>query len=94
MGGSVIVNNLRPGLDWAKAIVISKLVPLSYLMETKDKLLWRRHVNLLKRLESKPSCVSETLETRVYYVSETPDTDDPDDDVVSTYFTYCTQYHS
>ena len=50
-------------------------------METENKLLWRRHIDHLKKLEAKPTCVSEMPETRV---SETPETDDPDDEVIVT----------
>ena len=56
-----------------KAIVISKLGPLSYLVETENKLLWRRHIDHLKKLKAKLTCVSET-----------PETDDPYDEVIVT----------
>ena len=29
VGDTVVAKNLRPGLDWVKAIIISKLRPLS-----------------------------------------------------------------
>ena len=49
VGDTVMAKNLRPGLDWVKAIIISKLGPLSYLVETENKLLWRRHIDHLKK---------------------------------------------
>lgn len=55
VGDSVMAKNLRPGTNWVPALVIAKLGPLSYLVETvESKLLWRRHVDHLKKLETEP----------------------------------------
>ncbi len=40
----------HPGPAWIPAVVIERLGPLSYLVETKDHDQWRRHVDLLKEL--------------------------------------------
>ncbi len=75
VGDAVMAKNLRPGPDWVKAIVISKLGPLSCLVETEDKLLWRRHVDHLKKLDVRPIRVPEAQEA----VSVV---DDPEDEVM------------
>ena len=45
-----MAKNLRPGPNWIPAVVVERLGPLSYLVETEDRELWRRHVDLLKEL--------------------------------------------
>ena len=47
---TVMAKNLRPGPNWIPAVVVERLGPLSYLVETEDRELWRRHVDLLKEL--------------------------------------------
>ena len=47
-----MARNLRPGPDWIPAVVVERLGPLSYLIETEDHDLWRRHIDLLKELSS------------------------------------------
>ena len=32
---------MRPGPDWVPAVVIERLGPLTYLVETTDHLLWK-----------------------------------------------------
>ena len=49
-GQTVMAKNLRPGPNWIPAVVVERLGPLSYLVETEDRELWRRHVDLLKEL--------------------------------------------
>ena len=51
VGQTVMARNLRPGADWVPAVVVERLGPLSYLVETSDKLLWKRHIDLLRELE-------------------------------------------
>ena len=46
----VMVKNFRPGPDWIPAMVVERLGPLSYLVETDDRKLLRRHVDHLKEL--------------------------------------------
>ena len=48
VGDAVFVKNFRPGPDWLPANIIAKLGPLSYLVDTTDGQLWRRHVDHLK----------------------------------------------
>ena len=53
VGQSVMARNMRSGADWVPAIVVERLG--SYLVETADRLLWKRHVDLLKEMESRVS---------------------------------------
>jgi hypothetical protein len=55
VGDLVMAKNLRPGADWIPATIVARLGPLSYLVETTDKLLWRRHVDHLKERTIRPS---------------------------------------
>ena len=50
VGDIVMAKNFRSGPNWLPATVVERLGPLSYLVETADKLLWRRHVDHVKRL--------------------------------------------
>ena len=47
-----MAKNLRPGPKWIPAVIVEWLGPLSYLVQTNDCALWRRHVDLLKELSS------------------------------------------
>ena len=47
----VMAHNMRPGPDWVPAVVIERLGPLTYLVETTDHLLWKRHIDLLRELK-------------------------------------------
>lgn len=40
--------NFHDGLDWISATVVAHLGPLSYLLESKSKQLWQRHVDHVK----------------------------------------------
>lgn len=73
---TVMARNLRPGADWVPAVVVERLGPLSYLVETSDKLLWRRHMDLLRELE---------IRNRDAELQDpnTPDLDVPDGDPLS-----------
>ena len=53
IGQRVMAKNLRPGPDWIPAIIVERLGPLPYLVETSDKQCWRRHVDHLKELVSR-----------------------------------------
>ena len=46
-----MAKNFRPGPDWISGIIIEKLGPLSYLMETSAQQVWRRHVDQLRLYE-------------------------------------------
>ena len=43
-----MVKNLRSGPKWIPALIVERLGPLSYLIETADKELWRRHIDMIK----------------------------------------------
>ena len=43
-----MMKNFRPGPDWIPGTIVSKLGPLSYLVETTDHQLSRRHIDHLK----------------------------------------------
>ena len=51
VGQSVMARNMRSGLDWVPAVLIERLGPLTYLVETIDHLLWKRHIDLLRELK-------------------------------------------
>ena len=66
IGQSVMAKNLRPGPDWVPAVVVERLGPLTYLVETADRLLWKRHIDLLRELAVR------------HPISETQDSEDPE----------------
>ena len=47
---AIMAKNLRPEPDWVPAVVVEHLGPLTYLVETTDRLLWKRHIDLLREL--------------------------------------------
>ena len=51
VGQSVMARNMRPGPDWVPVVVIERLGPLTYLVETAEHLLWKRHIDLLRELK-------------------------------------------
>ena len=48
LGQKVMVKNLHSGSKWIPAVIVELLGPLSYLIETADKELWRRHIDMIK----------------------------------------------
>ena len=48
VGDLVMAKNFRTGPGWIPAKVVARLGPLSYLLETEEKQLWRRHVDHVK----------------------------------------------
>lgn len=42
--------NIRHGSDWVQAEVVEWLGPHTYIVKTRDQLLWERHVDLLREL--------------------------------------------
>ena len=46
-----MIKNLRPGPDWVSGIIVERLGPVSYLVETSQRLLWKRHVDHLKPID-------------------------------------------
>ena len=49
VGDLVFAKNFRSGPDWIPATVIGRHGPLSYLLETSDNRIWRRHVDHVKK---------------------------------------------
>ena len=54
IGDCVMAKNFRNGPDWVPATVVARLGPLSYLLETESKQLWRRHVDHVKQRSVPP----------------------------------------
>ena len=52
VGQPVMIKNLRPGPDWVSGIIVECLGPVSYLVETSQRLLWKRHVDHLKPIDN------------------------------------------
>ena len=50
VGQLVMARNLRTGPNWIPGVIIERAGPLSYVIETEDKQIWRRHVDQLKAL--------------------------------------------
>ena len=55
VGQTVMARNLRPGPDWVPTVVVERLGPLTYLVKTSNKLLWKRHIDLLRELSMRNS---------------------------------------
>lgn len=77
IGQRVMAKNFRPGVDWVPATVVDSLGPLSYLVETTDGILWRRHVDHLKECLSKQPVASSNSD--VWKPSE-PETNEEQSD--------------
>ena len=66
VGDLVMARNFRSDPDWVPATVVARLGPLSYLLESADKQLWRKHVDHVKARtvfpvsHSQPSSESES----------------------------------
>jgi len=41
IGQKVIVQNLRPGYDWVPGVIVERLRPVSYLVQTEAQQLWK-----------------------------------------------------
>ena len=52
VGQSIMARNLRPGPKWIPGIIVQSLRPLSFLIETRDGQLWRKHMDHLKPVHS------------------------------------------
>ena len=51
VGQHIMVRNLRPCADWIKGVIIERLGPLSYLVETKEHhQFWKRHAEQLREV--------------------------------------------
>ena len=54
VGDPVLARNYRPGPDWVPAKVIARHGPLSYLLETSDQQVWKRHVDQVTAVAPSP----------------------------------------
>ena len=45
LGQNVMVRNLQLGLDWVKGVIVERLGPLLYLIETESHQYWKRHTD-------------------------------------------------
>ena len=54
IGQRVMVRNLRSGFDWVPGVIVERLGPVSYLVETEGQKLWKRHVDQLKKIKDSP----------------------------------------
>ena len=63
VGDPVMMKNFRPGSAWLPGTIASKLGPLSYLVETADNQLARRHIDHLKSLVVEPESSTATTES-------------------------------
>jgi len=78
IGSAVMAKDFRHhGRNWVPATVLERLGPLSYLVETRDHQVWRRHVDHLK--SSGPATVPAVPQGQEGSdVWETPQAVDPD----------------
>lgn len=58
VGQSVMVRNLRPGPAWVPGVIVERLGPLSYLVETSEQ-FWKRHAEQIREVENPPAEHSE-----------------------------------
>ena len=49
-----MAQNLRPGPEWIAGVIVERLGPLSYLVETEAHQFWKRHVDQLKEVGDSP----------------------------------------
>ena len=59
VGQSVMARNLRPGPDWVSGVIVERLGPLSYLIETESHQYWKRHADQLKAVDPSPLTSTE-----------------------------------
>ena len=60
VGQGVMARNMRPGPDWVSAIIVERLGPVSYLMETSDHQFWKRHVDQFRGIPTVPQASSDS----------------------------------
>ena len=56
-----MARNFRPGGKYLPGVVVRRLGPLTCLVEVKDGLMWRRHVDHLKPLQERASTESTSF---------------------------------
>ena len=76
VGQSVMVRNLRPGPNWVPGVIVERAGPLSYVIETEDKQIWRRHVDQLKELGDGVAMDNGADDSELTYPPSTPAAND------------------
>ena len=61
IGQHVMARNFRPGRKYLPGVVVRRLGPPTFLVEVKDGLMWRGHVDHLKPLQESPSTESTSF---------------------------------
>ena len=54
IGQNVFVRNLQPGPDWIMGVIVERLGPMSYLVETETHQFWKHHADQLKEVVDSP----------------------------------------
>ena len=84
VGQEVMARNPRSGAKYLHGVIIERLGPLSFLVEVKDGLTWRHHIDHLKPLQesstpgtpsSSQATSDEALEDDVYLPFDSTGTD-------------------
>jgi hypothetical protein len=72
-----MVRNLRPGPDWIPGTIVERLGPISYLVETSEHQIWKRHAEQIKEVAT-PSATPHLSSTEFQTTPEWSNaTDDP-----------------
>lgn len=72
VGQTVMARNLRPGPDWVPAVIVERTGPLSYIVETNDHIIWKRHVDLLREYSVREDISKGEFDTNTDVDSEIP----------------------
>ena len=54
IGQKVMVKNMCPGPDWIPAVIAQQLGPVSFLVDVKSGLRWKRHIDHIRELTALP----------------------------------------
>ena len=80
VGQRVMARNMRPGADWVPATILEVKGPVTYLVETDEGQVWKRHLDQLKELEQKKQSTEFTSEdTEFPSIPSIQDPTEPDD---------------
>ena len=63
VGQRVMARNVRPGPNWVPATILEVLGPVSYLIETDDRQIWKHHADQLKPFEEQTLSTESAGET-------------------------------
>ena len=81
---SVMARNLTPGPKWIPGVIVERAGPLSYVIETEDKQIWRRHVDQLKELGDGVEMDNRADDLELSYPPSTPVANDEVTDTVGS----------